>query len=160
MGLNPSNAGVPSSGVSKSRSSHWNVEIQDLLFLGHPCVLRPARCENLVAVVFLISGHFVVLFVFSIFRVRRFVCFFCFFFRNLDFASWFSEIPQELAIVAFDHGCASRADFSVADGGDLVFFRHNFRWWGSGPPMSSSGRAATESLFRRFGRLITCNFIP
>ena len=46
MGLKPSNAGVPSSGVSKNRSSHWNVEIQDLLILGHPCVLRPARCEK------------------------------------------------------------------------------------------------------------------
>ena len=31
----------------KSRSSHFSIEIQDLLTVGHPCVLRPLRCGKM-----------------------------------------------------------------------------------------------------------------
>ena len=49
----------------KSRSSHFSIEIQDLLTVEHPCVLRPLRCGKvLVALVFLVTGRLVVQFVF------------------------------------------------------------------------------------------------
>ena len=102
MVVRPSSADVPFSDSQKNRLSLWNVEILDFAISKRLGVPRPTRCSDLLAVVLLVSGHLVVLFI--IIRIGWFVFFFFFLpVQDLDPGPCFSEISQKTAISSVDH---------------------------------------------------------